>query len=417
MKSSSAIFLIALAAGLLSAGCSKQEAAAPGGDARSAGGGRPARTVTVATALEQVLERTVAVIGSLAAHDEATLSLKVPGRLQSIAVDLGSSVRRGEIIAQVEAQDYELELRQAEAFLSQARARLGLTLSGEDDLVEPDQTSTVKEARARLDEARKSRDRVAELNAQGILSQSERESADAAHEVAANRYRDALEEVHNRMAQLAQRRAEVEIARKRLADTVIRAPFDGAIQERRASPGEYMIAGTPVVTIVRVDPLRLRVEAPERESVAVRTGQKVRVHVEGDPVAHLGTISRLSPAIDRQTRMLIVEADIPNDGSLRPGSFVRAEILTADDHPSLSVPAEALVVFAGIEKMFVVEQGRAVERPVSIGRRGADWVEVTSGLKAGDVVVLNPGSLQTGEAVRVDVAAPPPAQPPSASRS
>ena len=408
------MIFLALAAGALFCGCSEQEAAAPGGQARSEAGGRPARTVAVATVAEQVLERTVSVIGSLAAHDEATLSLKVPGRLQTIAVDLGSSVRRGEIIAQVEAQDYELELRQSEALLSQARARLGLPLAGEDDRVDPDQTSTVKEARARLDEARKSRDRVAELNAQGILSQSERESADAAHEVAANRYRDALEEVQNRLAQLAQRRAEVEIARKRLADTVIRAPFDGAIQERRASPGEYMIAGTPVVTIVRVDPLRLRVEAPERESAAVRTGQKVRVHLEGDPVAHLGTISRLSPAIDRQTRMLIVEADISNDGSLRPGSFVRAEIMTADDHASLSVPADALVVFAGIEKIFVVEDGKAVERPVSIGRRGADWVEVTSGLKAGDVVVLNPGSLQTGEPVRVET----PAQaPPVSGRS
>src|SRR5881628_734782 len=75
-------------------------------------------------------------------------------------------------------------------------------------------------------------------------------------------------------SQLAQRRAEVEIARKQLADTVIHAPFDGAIQSRLASPGEYLAAGTPVVTIVRTDPLRLRVEAPERQSALIRTGQK-----------------------------------------------------------------------------------------------------------------------------------------------
>jgi RND family efflux transporter MFP subunit len=348
------------------------------------------------------MERTVAVIGSLAAQDVATLSVKVSGRIQTIAVDLGSSVRKGELIAQVEPQDYELQLKQADALLSQARARLGLPLTGDDDKVDPNETSTVKEARARLEEARKNRDRIAELNEQGILSQSERETADATYEVAANRYRDALEEVNNRMAQLAQRRAGVEIARKQLADTVIHAPFDGAVQERRASPGEYLAEGTPVATIVRIDPLRLRVEAPERESAAIRNGQRVRVWMEGDATSHLGTISRVSPALDPQTRMLIVEADIPNDGSLRPGSFVRGEIITGADHRSLSMPTDALVTFAGIEKVFVVQQGKAVERPVSIGRRGTNWVEVVNGVKAGDVVVLNPGNLQTGEAVKVE---------------
>jgi RND family efflux transporter MFP subunit len=350
------------------------------------------------------MERTVAVIGSLAAHEEATLSVKVPGRLQTIAVDLGSVVKEGQLIARVEPQDYELQLRQAEALLSQARARLGLPLTGEDDRVDPDQTSTVKEAGARLVEARKNRDRIVELNEQGILSQSERETADAAFEVAANRYRDALEEVNNRLAQLRQRRAEVEIARKRLADTAIHAPFDGAIQERRASPGEYLTAGTPVVTIVRTDPLRLRVEAPERESVAIRAGQKVRVRVEGDERAHLGMISRVSPAIDRQSRMLLVEADIPNDGSLRAGTFVRAEIITRDDHRSLSVPLDALVTFAGIEKVFVVHNAKALEKPVATGRRGTNWVEIVSGLTAGEKVVRNPGNLQTGETVRIEPA-------------
>jgi RND family efflux transporter MFP subunit len=386
---------LAGATALVPAGCSKRAAAGSGASASS----RAARAVTVATAAEQVMERVVAVIGSLAAHDEATLSVKVPGRLQTLAVDLGSIVRQGQLIAQVEPKDYELQLTHAEALLSQARARLGLTLSGDDEKVDANQTSTVKEAKARLEEARKNRDRIVELNEQGILSQSERETADAAYEIAANRFRDALEEVNNRLAQLTQRRAEVEIARQQLADTAIRAPFDGAIQERRTSPGEYLIAGRPLVTIVQTDPLRLRVEAPERESAAIRPGQKVRVWVEGNPAAHVGTISRVSPALDRQTRMLVVEADIPNDGTLRPGSFVRAEIVTRNDQRSLSVPSEALVTFAGIEKVFVIENGKAVEKPVSIGRRGTNWVEVVNGIKAGDVVVVNPGNLQTGEPV------------------
>lgn len=358
---------------------------------------------------ERLMERAVSAIGSLAAYDATTLSVKVPGRLQTISVDLGSVVREGQLIAQVEPLDYELQLKQAEALLGQARARLGLPLSGDNDTVDPDQTSTVREARARLEEARKNRERIAELNQQGILSESEREAADAAYEVAANRYRDAVEEVNNRRAQLAQRRVEVEIARKHLADSALYAPFDGAVQERRASPGEYLAAGTPVVTLVRTHPLRLRVEASERDAPLIRAGQSVRVWVEGDPTPHLGVISRLSPAIDQATRMLLVEADLPNDGTLRPGSFVRAEIITQDRHPSLSVPANALTTFAGIEKVFVVEDGKARERQVTTGRRGSNWVEIVRGVNAGDLVVLDPGNLQTGEVVSLE--------PPSSSRA
>jgi RND family efflux transporter MFP subunit len=382
-------------------GCSRNEAASQNGTSASK---HPARVVRVAPVAERIMERTVSAIGSLAAYDATTLSAKVPGRLQTIAVDLGSVVRKGQLIAQVEPLDYELGLKQAEALLSQARARLGLSLAGDNDAIDPDQTSTVKEAKARLDEARKNRDRIAELNQQGILSESERETADAAFEVAANRYRDALEEVNNRRAQLAQRRVEVEIARKQLADSAIHAPFDGAVQERRASPGDYLTAGTPVVTLVRTDPLRLRVEVSERDSPSIRVGQPVRVTVEGDPTPHTGVVSRLSPAIDQITRMLMVEADIPNpsESGLRPGSFVRAEIITRDNHKSLNVPANALIIFAGIEKVFLVEDGKARERQVTTGRRGANWVEIVNGVKAGELVVLDPGNLQTGEALTIE---------------
>src|SRR5437667_8760903 len=184
MKCDLSFCLLALAVvvTLASPGCSKQAAA---GSSRATVGTAPTRAVTVATATEQVMERAVAVIGSLAAHDEATLSVKVPGRLQTLAVDLGSTVRQGQLIAHVEPMDYELQLTQSEALLSQARARLGLTLTGDAEKVDSNQASTVKEAKARLEEARKNRDRNVELNEQGIRTQSERETADHAYELTA----------------------------------------------------------------------------------------------------------------------------------------------------------------------------------------------------------------------------------------
>ncbi|MFN0059786.1 MAG: efflux RND transporter periplasmic adaptor subunit [Planctomycetota bacterium] len=378
-------------------GCENSKTASTLADSASP----PTRQVQLAAVTERALDRKVVAIGSIAAHELATLSVKVAGRLHTIAVDLGSHVEAGQLIAQVERADYELRLAQAEAMLSQARARLGLPAAGESDDVDLEQTSTVKEARARLDEARKNRNRVLELYQQNLLSESDRELVESAFEVAATRITDALEEVSNRRALLTQRRVEVDIARKQLADTAIYAPFAGAIQARIASPGEYLAVGSPVATIVCVDPLRLRVEVAERDAIAIRVGQSVRIWVEGGALERTGVLHRVSPAIDPRSRMLLVEADLPKDETLRPGSFVRAEITTVVGEKSVSIPLNAVTTFAGIEKVFVVANDKAVERAVTTGRRGADWIEIVRGLKLGEQVVQSPGNLAMGERVSV----------------
>src|SRR6185436_9228654 len=109
--------------------------------------------------------------------------------------------------------------------------------------------------------------------------------------------------------------------------------------------------------IVKMDPLRLRAEVPERDAANVRSGQNVRVTVEGDSNAYVGQIMRLSPVIAAQTRMLIVEADVRNSGRLRPGAFARAEIMTDDAKMAVTVPTNAIVTFAGIEKVIIVQNG------------------------------------------------------------
>jgi RND family efflux transporter MFP subunit len=360
------------------------------------------RSVQVATVYETALERSVTVIGSLLAQDQATLSAKVAGRLHAIAVDLGSPVREGQLLAEIEPVDYELQLKQARALLAQARARLGLPLDGDSDQIEPEKTSTVRQTKALLEESRKNRERVLRLSAQGIISQSELETADAAYEVALNHYQDALLEVWQRQGALAQRRAEFEIARQQLADARIQAPFDGVVQERKASKGEYLVVGGPVLTVVRVNPLRLRLEVPERIAPAVRAGQSVRLAVEGDTNQYTGQIARLRPAINEQDRMLIVEADVQNNGQLRPGSFARADIIIEEKGLALTVPPQALLIFAGVEKAFVCENGKAVERIVETGRRAPQMVEVLSGLRKGESVVLQPGGLQTGQSIAAE---------------
>ena len=366
-----------------------------------AGDNRAARKVKTTAVAETPFGETVTANGTLAAFDQTTVSVKVPGRVRTISVDLGSVVRRGQVIAQVDSQDYHLRVQQAEAAFAQARARLGLSLEGSDNRIDPEQTSTVRQARAVYDEAKFNRDRAARLVEQGVIAKAEFDSANAAFKVAEGRYQDAYEEVRNRQGILAQRKSELDLARQQLKDTSVVAPLDGVVQEKRASVGEYMAAGAPVVNIVRMDPLRLRAEIPERESRTVRTGQDVRVTVEGDTNIYLGKIMRLSPVIAEQNRMLLVEADVRNNGTLRPGSFAHAEIVTNDAKMAVTVPNNAIVTFAGIEKVILVQNGKALERPITTGRRSAEFTEIVAGVNVGEKVIVDPGNLQSGQAVEV----------------
>lgn len=357
------------------------------------------RAVKTAKVIEMPVGETVTVNGTLAAFDHTTVSVKVPGRLQTITVDLGSVVRKGQNIAQLEQQDYRLRVQQSEAALAQARARLGLSPDGADDRVTAEQTGTVRQAKAVLDDAKLKRDRAAKLVAQGVIPRAESETVESEYRVALSKYQDALEEIRNRQGLLAQRRSELALARQQLADTNVYAPMDGVVQEKKASVGEYLAAGAPVGDIVRVNPLRLRAEVPEREAHNVRNGQSVRVTVDGDPNSYLGYIKRLSPTIGEQNRVLVVEADVANNGTLRPGAFVRAEIITNQTNTAVTVPSNAIVTFAGIEKVIIMENGKAQEKPVTTGRRGPDWVEIKAGLNVGQTVIVDPGNLQSGQAV------------------
>ncbi|HEV7475117.1 MAG TPA: biotin/lipoyl-binding protein, partial [Pyrinomonadaceae bacterium] len=156
------------------------------------GENQAARQVKTARVEETPFGETVTANGTLAAFDQSTAGVKVAGRLSSISVDLGSVVRRGQMIAQIEPNDYKLRVQQAEAALAQARARVGLSPDGKDDAVKAEDTGTVRQARAVLDEAKVSRERAAKLVQQGIVARSEFDTVDAAYKVAESRYQDAI---------------------------------------------------------------------------------------------------------------------------------------------------------------------------------------------------------------------------------
>lgn len=358
-----------------------------------------AKGVTLVPVTELAIEQTVDISGNLDADEHVTVGVKMPGRLASIAIDLASPVTRGQIIARMETTDYQLRVEQASAAVAQIRAQLGLG-PDEKEKVNPENTAIVRQARATLGEAQANRVRARALSEEGLMTGMERDAAEAAAVRAETAVQSALEEVRIREATMRQRSSELRMARQQLDDTVIRSPLDGVVQERRARAGEYLAAGAPIAEIVRIDPLRLRVAVPEREAAGVKQGLPVRVSVQGDPAVYEGTVARLAPALDPQSRTLLVESDIKNPGSLRPGSLVSARIVVTST-PALTVPASSIVRFAGLAKVITVEDGKAREKQVTTGRTSGDRVEVVSGLTLGESVVGRPGSLQQGQPVQV----------------
>jgi membrane fusion protein, multidrug efflux system len=402
MKAIKFVLLVILGSIVLT-GCGTSSGTAATSD--SSGRGKPAdslRKVTTVAAAEMPLEQLIVVTGTLAAEQEIILGMKVAGRISELPVDLGSTVQKGDVIARLDTTDFELRVRQSAAALEQARVRLGLPPAGTNEDVDLERTSLVREARATMDGTRFRLDRATQLYEKGLMAKSDFDVTNSAYKVAEAQYADALDEARNRQGVLSQRKSELEIARQQLADTVLYSPIGGSVRQRSANVGQYVSAGTPVVTLVQMNPVRLRTDVPEREALNIRTGMLVRVTVEGTSTVHQGRVVRLSPSVDEANRTLLVETEIPNPSNvLRPGSFARAEIVASSSQRGLMVPAAAIVSFAGIDRVFTVRDGKVSEIRIKTGRRTDTGIEVLEGVASGDQVVINPGNMTDGESVTV----------------
>ena len=183
--------------------------------------------VEVLPVAERTFDRQIEIVGTLAADEEVVVSTEVEGRVIELRVDMGSVVRRGEVLARLESRDFELRLAEAEAAVRQVRARLGMP--PDRDRIDPEETAIVRQARAAYDDARLRFQRIRQLRDRGVVSQQEFDQAEAALRIAEARYESALEEVRGLLAQLEQLHARVALARRELEKTVIRAPISGAV--------------------------------------------------------------------------------------------------------------------------------------------------------------------------------------------
>jgi RND family efflux transporter MFP subunit len=411
-------------------GCGDAEGTASGNGAHSgqgAGGSTTAPVapveVTVAAVRRESLDRTVDVVGTLYGDEEATISAKVSGRIRQILKDIGDRAAPGEELAQVDPTDYELVVAQQEMAVGEALARLGLSELPPADF-DVTKVATVQRASLQADNAKARRDRGERLFRQQPPLISEQEFADlqTAYEVAVRDYDVAQLEARSQLAMARARQSELAAARQRLADTHVRAPAGGsdaisaatrpasgdrfAVAQRNVSVGEYVSEGAAMFRLVADDPLKLRAAVPERYLGVVQVGQAVTLRVEGLSEPIEGEVSRISPSVDIASRTFQIEAVVPNaQRTLRPGSFARASVRVGVDPNVPFVPQESVLSFAGLDKVYSVKGGKAVEHAVTLGPKRDGYIAILEGLDDAKEVATT-GLTKLSNGVPVEIGAP-----------
>ncbi|HEX8027894.1 MAG TPA: efflux RND transporter periplasmic adaptor subunit [Vicinamibacterales bacterium] len=345
-------------------------------------------SVSAATAVEQPIARFIRVSGTLTPQDNAEVAAEIAGRVVATPVERGTLVRANDALIQIASTEVEAQSREAQANAAQIEARLGIDGGAAFD---PERVPEVANARAAYELARNEFGRAEKLYQGKLLSQSDFDQRSAQMEATRRQYDVAKNGAVQQYQSLMAARARVTVAQKALADTVVRAPFAGAVGERFVSVGDYVTRGTKVASVVRIDPLRVELTVPEQYVAVVAAGRAVNFEVDAYPnETFTGQVRYVSPSVTASTRALTLEAIVPNpSGRLKPGFFATARIEEAEKRPGILVPATAVRTVAGTARVFVVANDRAEERVVMTGQAVGEQVEIVSGLKAGERVAAS----------------------------
>jgi len=370
--------------------------------------------VTTAPAIVRDLPQFFEATGSLTGDQQTDVAPSVAGKVVAIGVDLGSYVKRGQMIARLDDVDAKLRVEQAQAQVDQAKAALrqaeekvGIRAGQSFD---PSKVPEVANARVALELAEKNLRRSEKLIESGDISRSLYDQQKAQRDQLREQYESALSLARQNYAAVMTARANVAnalsqlgLARRNLSYALVFSPIDGFVAERTADIGEYVSPNEKIATIVRINPLRVRIDIPEQAIPAVTVGQSVSVTTSAWPDRNFsGRIARISPNVTPTSRTLTVEAEIENsNGVLKPGQFATVRILQSRAQPAVLVPSRAVRTESGVNRVFVIKDGHAQERLVQLGQTEGDLVEIKSGVAAEEnVATTNIEQLSNGVTVR-----------------
>ncbi len=413
------------------AGCSHEGAKAEGEEAAEP---KPV-PVTVAPLERRTVERTIEAVGSLRGWEQVTIGSKRSGRVQKVYHDMGDRVRPNEPLVQLEPIDAKLIYDVAESKYLAELVKLGITAEAADVFIKEygitetlirgahaddaiEKVPAVVQMRVAVEKAQQNLARQQNLSRKGAGTAQELEDRDSDYRAAIAAYDNAKSTARTVIAMAVANRITRDQAEQTLKDLTIRSPqlqealptqsqaaaVSYGITRRAVSEGQMIKEGEAVFELVIDNPLRLWTNVPERFTENLRVGQTVRVSVASHPDTTFdGKVARINPSVDSVSRTFQVETLVPNDkGLLRPGGFAKASIITDASAGAAVVPIESIVQFAGVTKLFVVENDkvRAVDDVVT-GEEGSGWIEVSSKSlpESGMVVVTGQSMLANGSAI------------------
>ena len=364
------------------------------------------------------IAETISVTGSVFALHESRIYPKVAGRIEHIPVEEGERIVENQVLVRLEQQDFVLAQRRAEAALGTAKAALQQLRAGARGEDIRGAEATLFQAQASLEEARSDFERVSKLHEESVASRQMFDSAKARYEVARQAVRIASEQLKKsksgptaedlRVAEAGVHEAEVglEIAEQQLKDSTILAPFSGIVAEKLMNEGEMVSAVSAMAILRLVDTASVKIQAmlPEKELSRVRVGLEAFVEVEAYRGEQFpGQIRQISPVVDPVSRSFKLTIEIANpDSRLKPGMFARVKILSEQHDNTLLIPRPALSARNDETLIFVVENGEAEQRHVTIGLRTETELEILEGVQAGELVIIEGNyGLDHGERVKV----------------
>ncbi|MGZ8842397.1 MAG: efflux RND transporter periplasmic adaptor subunit [Pyrinomonadaceae bacterium] len=370
--------------------------------------------VSTAAAVTRQLPQYFEGTGSLAANQQTDVAPETAGKVAAVGVDIGSSVRRGQMLVRLADADFKDRVQQAQAQVDQAKAtlrqneaKIGLKPGQKFN---PENVPEVAAARAALDLAEKNLRRHEKLVESGDVSRAAYDQQKSQRDQLAEQRQALVHQAQQNYAAVANSQAAVDaaqtnlsLAKRNLTYTVVTAPMAGYVSDRPADIGEYISPQQKVATIVSLNPLRVRIDVPEQAISQIHVGESVSVSVSAYPDrSFAGRVARVSPSVTTASRTLTVEADVENpNAELKPGQFATIRILLPQSAPALLVPQRALRTISGATYVFVIKNGFAQQRLVQVGQTEGDLVELKSGIAADEVVATsNVDQLSDGAAVR-----------------
>lgn len=378
--------------------------------------GRGEIPVQISSVTRQNLTYSLRATGDISPLMQVDLFPKVSGYLERMSVNLGDSVRQGQIIAQIDRTEFLHKVKEVEAKVAQAKANLAEIEAGTRTEEVRQAEEAVKQAQSRFENARLHRERMEALYQRQIISKKDFDNADTEYTVAeaqleANQQRlkmlreGARQEVREAsQAKLKEMEALLAQEQTRLQNAMIIAPFSGEIIRRYVDAGALVSSSTPLVTLVHTETLKVVANVLEKDISLIRPGMKAKIQTEAYPERVFeGKVVRINSALELATRTLQAEIHVPNPSHLlKPGMFSRIEMALSEKPGTLTVLREALIEEGGKRSVFVVEGNQALQRPIVTGIEQDQWVEVLEGLREGDrVIIKGQGSIKDRSTVRV----------------